>query len=148
MLYARHDESHRTLNTFVLHLQSATQYERIADVASFVAEDDSGSFGILAGHARAITCLTLGLARFRTADGAWRFLAVPGGVLYFVDNQLYVNTRHYFHDSDASRIGSVLREELLAEEEKLHGIKESLQRLEEAMLKRMWTMQREWRSLA
>ena len=38
------------MNTFLVHLQSATQYERIENVVSFIAEDDSGSFGILPGH--------------------------------------------------------------------------------------------------
>jgi F-type H+-transporting ATPase subunit epsilon len=43
------------MNTFVMHLQSATQYERINGVVSFVGEDESGSFGILAGHASMVT---------------------------------------------------------------------------------------------
>ncbi len=131
------------MNTFILHLQSGTQYERIDDVVSFVAADGSGSFGIQAGHARMMTCLATGLARFRSAGGAWRFLALPGAVLYFVDNQLYVNTRRYLHDPDYKRISSALREELLAEEEKLRGIRESLNRVEDEMVKRVWTMQRE-----
>ncbi len=135
------------MNTFVLHLQSGTQYERIDDAVSFVAADDSGSFGILAGHARTMTCLATGLARFRSANGSWRFLALPGAVLYFVDNELYVNTRRYLHDPDYKRISAALREVLLAEEEKLRAIRESLNRLEDEMLKRMWTMQRDMRGL-
>lgn len=136
------------MNTFVLHLQSGTQYERIDDVVSLVAADASGSFGILAGHARMLTCLTTGLARFRTAAGTWRYLALPGAVLYFVDNALYVNTRRYWHDPDYQRIGVALREELLAEENNLRTLKESLHRLEDEMLKRLWTMQREPSGLA
>ncbi|MBL8529161.1 MAG: hypothetical protein JNL68_15860 [Burkholderiales bacterium] len=135
------------MNTFVLHLQSGTQYERIDDAVSFVAADESGSFGILAGHARMMTCLATGLARFRTADGSWRFLALPGAVLYFVHNELYLNTRRYLHDPDHKRISVALREELLVEEEKLRAIRESLNRLEDEMLKRMWTMQRDLRGL-
>ncbi len=136
------------MNAFVLHLQSGTQYERIDDAVSFVAADDSGSFGVLAGHARMMTCLATGLARFRTADGTWRFLALPGAVLYFVDDQLYVNTRRYLHDPDYQRISAAWREELQAEEEKLRTVTESLNRLEDEMLKRLWTMQRETRSAA
>jgi F-type H+-transporting ATPase subunit epsilon len=136
------------MNTLILHLQSGTQYERIDDVVSFVAADASGSFGILAGHARMLTCLTTGLARFRTAAGTWRYLALPGAVLYFMDNALYLNTRRYWHDPDYQRIGVALREELLAEEEKLHALKEGLLRLEDEMLKRLWTVQREARGLA
>jgi F-type H+-transporting ATPase subunit epsilon len=136
------------MNTFVLHLQSGTQYERIDDAVSFVAADDSGSFGVLAGHARIMTCLATGLARFRTADGTWQFLALPGAVLYFVDDQLYVNTRRYLHDPDYKRISAVWREEIQAEEEKLRTVTDSLNHLEDEMLKRMWNMQRETRSVA
>ncbi len=136
------------MNTFVLHLQSGTQYERIEAVVSLVAADASGSFGILAGHVRMLTCLTTGLARFRTAAGTWRYLALPGAVLYFVDNELYVNTRRYWHDPDYQRIGVALREDLLGEEERLRALKESLHRLEDEMLKRLWTVQRESGGLA
>lgn len=135
------------MNTFVLHLQSGTQYERIAGAVSFVAADDSGSFGILPGHARMMTCLTTGLARFRTTDGDWRYLALPGAALYFVDNELYVNTRRYLHDPDYKRISAALRAELLTEEAKLLSIRESLNRLEDEMLKRIWSMQRDLRGM-
>lgn len=136
------------MNTFILHLQSGTQYERIDDAVSFAAADDSGSFGILAGHARMMTCLTTGLARFRTTDGTWRFLALPCAVLYFVDNELYVNTRRYLHDPDYKRVSAAWHDELQADEEKLRAVTESLNRLEDEMLKRLWTMQREARSAA
>lgn len=135
------------MNTFVLHLQSATQYERIEDAVGFVGVDDSGSFGILAGHARMITCLSTGLARFQMAGGVWRFLALPGAVLYFCGNQLYLSTRRYLHDPDYQHVSDALREELLADEEKLRGIQDSLHRLEGEMLKRIWTMQRDTRGL-
>lgn len=131
------------MNTLVLHLQSATQYERVDDVASFVGEDDSGSFGVMAGHARMITCLSFGLARYRRIDGAWRFLALPGAVLYFRDNQLYVNTRRYVHGEDYRLVSTVLRQEMLAEEESLRSLTDSLERLREEMFRRLWDMQRE-----
>ena len=78
MLYARRHAGKKLMNTFLLHLQSATQYERIENVLSFVGEDDSGSFGILPGHARMMTLLGFGLARFRVTDQDWEFLALPG----------------------------------------------------------------------
>lgn len=136
------------MNTFTLHLQSGTQYECINDAVSFIAADASGSFGILAGHGRMMTVLATGLARFRSVDGAWQFLALPGAVLYFVDNVLYVNTRRYLRDPDYTRVSTAWREELQAEEEKLRAITESLNRLEDEMLKRLWTLQREARSMA
>ena len=135
------------MNTFVLHLQSGTQYERIEDAVSFVGADDSGSFGILAGHAGMMTCLATGLARFQRADGASRFLAHPGAVVYFVENQLFLSTRRYLHNPDYKHVSAALREELAAEEDKLRGIRDSLHRLEDEMLKRMWTMQRDMRRM-
>ena len=144
MLYAREHEN-VVMNSFVLHLQSATQYERIENVESFVGLDSSGSFGILGGHARSMTSLVFGLARFRTGNGVLSYLALPGALLYFMDNQLTINTRRYHYDADYKRISSVLEKEMLAEEEKLHGVKESLRQLEQAMLKRMWNMQAEGR---
>jgi len=130
------------MKTFVLHLQSATQYERIEEVISFIGEDDSGSFGLLAGHARLMTLLRFGLAWFRTSDNRRHYLALPGAVLYFVNGQLYLNTRRYLRDMDYKRVASALREQLLVEEENLSGMKESLHRLEEEMFKRLWKMRR------
>jgi len=130
------------VNVFTLHLQSATQYEAITDVTSFVGEDDAGSFGIQAGHARIMASLKFGLARYRCGDQPWQYLALPGALLYFVDNQLFLNTRHYVRDDDYSRINTVLREELRREETGLQRIKESLRRMEEEMLKRLREIQR------
>lgn len=131
------------MRDFVLHLQSASRYERIEGVVSFVGEDASGSFGVLAGHARAITCLDFGLARYRLADGNWQYLALPGAVLYFRDNQLYLSTRRFVRGDDYLAVGKALAEDLAAEEEKMQALMHSLQQLEQAMFKRLWDLQRE-----
>lgn len=130
------------MKTFTLNLQDATRSETIDGVVSFVGEDTSGSFGILAGHVRAMTSLVFGLARFRTGEAAWQYLALPGALLYFRDNVLTVNTRRYLLGDDYMRISQALQQELLAEEEKLRAVKESLRHMEEALLKRLWEMGR------
>jgi F-type H+-transporting ATPase subunit epsilon len=129
-------------STFTLRLQDATRAEEIAGVTSFVGEDDSGSFGILAGHARMLTTLIIGLARFRVGETAWQYLAVPGAVLYFQDKVLTVSTRRYLLDADYMRISQALQQQLLTEEEQLQTMKASLHHMEEAMLKRLWEMGR------
>ena len=131
------------MRTFTLVLLGATQTEKIEGVTSFVAEDASGSFGILAGHARIITTLVFGLARFRVGDEPWQYLALPGGALYFLDNELTLSTRSYLIDDNYERISTVLQERLLGEEEELRTMKEGLQRMEEEILRRMWVMGRE-----
>jgi F-type H+-transporting ATPase subunit epsilon len=130
------------MKSFVLHLQDATHYERIDRVTSFVGQDDSGLFGILADHARMMTVLAFGLARYRTTDDRWHFLAVPRGLLYCVDNNLYLSARRYIHDDEYVRISQALEEQLVTEETALRTIKDSLQRLEEEMFKRLWRMGR------
>jgi len=130
------------VSTLVMHLESATQYERIEGVASFVGEDDSGSFGILPGHARMMAVLRTGLARFRLASEDWQFLALPGAVVYFGDDQLHVVTRRYLRDADYERISAALREQLVAEEDTLRAVRQSVRRLEDEMLKRLWKLRR------
>jgi F-type H+-transporting ATPase subunit epsilon len=89
-----------------------------------------------------ITTLIIGLARFRIDDGTWSYLALPGAVLYFHDNELILSTRKYLLDNDYSRISLGLQQQLLAEEQNLHAMKESLHRMEEEALRRLWEMSR------
>jgi len=135
------------MKTFSLHVQSATQYEHIEHVSSFVGEDASGSFGILANHGRMTTALSYGLARYQTQQDqaeqdTWRYLAFPGGILYFAGNALYISTRRFLHDEDYQRISAGLLEQLLKEEEELRTIKERMYRLEQEMFRRLWQMGR------
>ena len=130
------------MKTFTLALHDATRSAEIKNVVSFVGEDISGSFGIMPGHARFITSLVVGLARIRLSRDSWQYLALPGAVLYFRDNRLTISTRRYLLDDDYKRISRVLREQLLAEEEKLYSIKKSLHKMEEEVLKRLWEMGR------
>lgn len=132
------------MKTFTLIAQDATHAERLNDVVSFVGEDDSGSFGLLAGHARFVTCLVIGLARARlAADGRWRYLALPGGVAYFRDDVLTISTRRFLLGDDYDEISAGLQGRLLAEEEQLRAVKASLHRMEEAMLQRLWQLNRQ-----
>lgn len=128
---------------FSLVLQDATGGEQIAGVSAFVGEDASGSFGILPGHARFMTTLVVGLARYRCGEQPWQYLALPGAVLYFSGEHLTLSTRRYLRDADYLRISAALQQQLLAEEENLRAVKESLRQMEEELLRRMWEMGRQ-----
>ena len=134
------------MKRFTLLLQDATHTEQINDVASFVGEDASGSFGILAGHARLMTSLLFGLARFRIEEKPWQYLALPGAVLYFKDNELSISTRRYLIDDNYERISAALQEQFVTEETELHAMKKSLHQMEEQLLKRLWETGRSSRS--
>jgi F-type H+-transporting ATPase subunit epsilon len=128
------------MNTFVLELHDASQVQREEGVCSFIAEDASGSFGLQAGHARFMTTLSTGLARFRRQQGGWRYIAMPGAVLYFEANRLWIGTRRFLLDDDYNRISRLLREQLLTEERALEDTKTSLRRMEEELLRRLWQL--------
>lgn len=130
------------MKTFPLFLQGARQFERIEAVTSFVGEDATGSFALRAHHERFMSALVFGLARYRLADGNWHYLALPGALLYFVDNQLFINTRRYIADTDYNRISQALTEQLLREEEVLMGLKRNLRQLEEAMMRQLLAFER------
>jgi len=130
------------MSTFSLQLYDATQQLCIENVTSFVGEDDSGSFGLQAHHARFMTTLVFGLFRYRPQNEDWHYLAMPGGVLYFNNNKLSISARHFLIDSDFERISELLKQQLLAEEETLIATRSSLQKMEQSMLTRLWNLQR------
>jgi F-type H+-transporting ATPase subunit epsilon len=51
------------------------------EVTALRAEDASGGFGILPGHADFLTCLSISVVGWRRADASRRYCAVRGGVL-------------------------------------------------------------------
>ena len=130
------------MSGFTLHLNSAVRSEQIDNVASFVGTDASGSFGIQPGRARFMTILDYGLARYRTQNGEWLYLACPGAVLHFADNQLTVNTRRYLCDPEYQRISNLLAGQLAEEEAELKSVKENLQQMEQALFRRLRNLER------
>jgi F-type H+-transporting ATPase subunit epsilon len=70
--------------TGTLHLTVTTPGEILVDsgdVAAVRAEDESGGFGVLPGHADLLTALVPSVVHWRTSDGAVHFCAVRGGIL-------------------------------------------------------------------
>ena len=130
------------MSSFILRLYDTKQTQEFPSVTSFSGSDESGSFGIHAYHERMMSVLIRGLASFTLADGNTFYMACPGAVLYFNDNTLSISTRHYIVDSDHRQVRQLLENEIEQEEEQLHGLKQSLHRMEEAMLKRIWEMER------
>lgn len=70
--------------TRALHLTITTPDALLVDepaALSVRAEDESGGFGVLPGHADLLTVLPPSVVRWRAGEGAWRYCAVHGGVL-------------------------------------------------------------------
>ncbi|KPP88525.1 MAG: F-type H+-transporting ATPase subunit epsilon [Rhodobacteraceae bacterium HLUCCA08] len=61
--------------------------------SSLRANDASGSFGILPGHADFLTRLAVSVVSWTTSEGAARFCAVRGGALTVRAGQIAIATR-------------------------------------------------------
>lgn len=82
-----------------------------ADVRSVRAEDASGGFGVLPGHAAFVTALSDHVLRWRGADGRERYCAVRGGVMTVKDGKtVSVACRHGVLGDDLDRLEAVVRE--------------------------------------
>ncbi|MDD2850815.1 MAG: hypothetical protein PHY09_02820 [Desulfuromonadaceae bacterium] len=130
------------MRSMTLLLRHSTGSESFDNVTSFVGEDASGAFGILPGHSRMMTALGVGLARFRIGESEWHYLALPGGIIEGGGDRLTLCTRRYLHDTELRRMGTLLAELQLADQEAVGGIRESLHRLEEEMLRRLREIER------
>lgn len=122
---------------FELEVCDATRCERVAGVTSFVGEDASGQFGIMAGREAFATVLVYGLARFRIGDAQWEYLALPEGTLHFASDRLRIGTRRYLRGQDYRAIKAALDRDLKREEAQIADLKGNLARLEEAIYRRL-----------
>ena len=78
-------------------------------VVALRAEDESGSFGILNGHADFLTALTVSVVSWRCADGRPAFCAVRRGVLSVTNgSQISIATREAVFGDDLARLENVV----------------------------------------
>ena len=85
------------------------------NVASVSAEDASGSFGILPGHADLVTALTPSIVTWQLADGQRRWCAVRRGVLSVsAGRQVAIATRQAECGEDPVQLEHTVRARLQA----------------------------------
>ncbi|WP_374089826.1 F0F1 ATP synthase subunit epsilon [Methylomicrobium lacus] len=125
------------MKTFDLTLIDTLELTRFEKVRQFIAADEGGSFGILAGHAHTVALLRYGLARFCDDSGHWRYLAMPGGVLRFADNRLTVTTVRYFLGTDPDAICADLEEAMQQTDSEVHRARAALSEIEHSLVKRL-----------
>ena len=76
-----------------------------SNVSSLRAEDDSGSFGILAGHADLLTALNISIVSWHGADEHLRYCAIRRGVLSVTGGaEIAIATREAIAGDDLGRL--------------------------------------------
>ncbi|HMK88357.1 MAG TPA: F0F1 ATP synthase subunit epsilon [Methylocystis sp.] len=80
------------------------------DVRSVRAEDQSGGFGLLPGHADLLTVLPPSVVRWRSFEGTERYCAVRGGVMSVTKGALVsIACRHGVLGHDLQRLEAEVR---------------------------------------
>ena len=125
------------MKTFVLNLIDTAEANRFDRVVQFIGSDVEGSFGILADHVHAVAVLRYGLARFIDDRGIWHYLAMPGGVLRFADNQLTLTTVRYFLGDDRDTICARLDAAMQQRDSELRRSRAALSEIEHSLVKRL-----------
>ncbi|MGJ0517138.1 MAG: FoF1 ATP synthase subunit delta/epsilon [Methylomicrobium sp.] len=125
------------MNTFTLTLIDTSETTRFESVRQLIAADEGGSFGLLAGHAHTVALLRYGLVRFIDDGGVWRYLAMPGGVLRFADNQLTITTMRYFLGDNPDAICAELEAAMQQTDSELHRSRAALSEIERSLVKRL-----------
>jgi F-type H+-transporting ATPase subunit epsilon len=83
------------------------------NMVSVRAEDESGSFGILNGHADLLTALTVSIVSWHHSDGRQRYCAVRRGVLSVTKGaEVAIATREAIPGDDLERLEHVVASEL------------------------------------
>ncbi len=86
------------------------------DVASVRAEDLTGGFGILPGHANLLTVLPASVVRWRAGDGRERYCAIRRGVLGVSDGStVSIACREAITGDDLAKLEGIVHAAHVAE---------------------------------
>ena len=101
------------------------------DVVAVRAEDDSGSFGVLDGHADLVTALTSSIIGWRAGDGRPGYCAVRRGVLTVSGgNSVSVATREAILDDDVEKLADTVLARFRSAAESEHTARSEAMRLQ------------------
>jgi len=128
------------MSAITVSLLDGRSERRLEDVASLVATDGSGQFGILPGHEPLVTAVTAGLVRCRRADGGAYHLACTGGVLLCRDDQVQIVSARFLIGEREDELTPQLDRLLSREQTEQAAGRQSRAQVDRALLKRL----RQW----
>lgn len=107
-------------------------------VVSLRAEDESGAFGIMAGHVPFLTALTASVVSWRDDGGRERHCAVRGGLLTVRGGQeIAIATRQAFLGDDITQLEDKLRAGIAAAEESERAERIAAAQMQAAAIRRI-----------
>jgi len=101
-----------------------------SDVAHLRAEDETGAFGILPGHADFLTALSVSVATWRDRAGSEHHVAVRGGMLQVLGGEtITIATREAVVSDDLTRLQTEVLTAFKRETEEEKSARTDAQRL-------------------
>ncbi len=137
MLHARSHERGQKLKSFTCKVYSPKNILTINEVSSFVGEDNSGSFGIMAGRYPLVTILKCSTAKLKLNDDSVLYLGISGGVLSFKSNILTIVTSFAIQSENIEDLTEALDVAIAKDEERSQKIQGYIQKLDDEILKRI-----------
>lgn len=112
---------------------------KVRGVAHVRAEDDTGAFGILRGHADFLTALAISVMSWRDQDGAEHHIAVRGGMLAMSGGDtITIATREAVADDDLHRLETEVLANFRRRNQEEITVRIDAQRLYLAALRRIY----------
>lgn len=125
------------MNAITLELLDGCSAKHIDGIASLVAEDASGQFGIQPRHEAMVTVLLPGLLRYRRDSDAWQYLACAGGALVCRSNVVSIVSPRFVTAEHEDQLTSQL-DRMRSTEHELRALdREAQAELERALMKRL-----------
>jgi F-type H+-transporting ATPase subunit epsilon len=108
------------------------------DIRYLRAEDDTGAFGILPGHADFVTTLATSVLTWRDAGDHEHFVVIEGGVLMVRDGgDVEIATRNAVREKELGRLGRRVLEEVRLSRESEEEQRTTAQRLHLATMRQI-----------
>ena len=128
-----------SITLMLLDGRTTTCMER---VTSLIAQDASGQFGILPGHAALVTVLEPGLFRYRMATGTvWSYGASAGGLLHckreIAATRVRIVSRRFLLGDEPEALQTQLDELLAAQRTLRMSTRDRVRQLDQAFYKRL-----------
>ena len=110
-----------------------------SDVAHLRAEDETGAFGILPGHADFLTALSVSVATWRNRTGAEHHIAVRSGMLEVRDGDtITIATREAIASDDLHHLGTEVLATFRRQTEEERSARTDAQRLYLAAIRQIY----------
>lgn len=112
--------------------------EDLDGIAHFRAEDETGAFGVLPGHADFVTVLPVSVVTWRAQDGKEGFVVVRGGVLTVSGGKLVeIAARGAIAGAELATLGKEALRRLEQEDEEEIGTRSAEARLHLAAIRQV-----------